>query len=430
MPPRRTRAASLAALTALLVVLAGCATRPAAPTDGPDAFEQRGPITVASVKDSMITARVAEWNRSHPDEPVRFIELPHGADNQRQQMIQNANTRSDAFTVLNMDCVWTAEFAAHRWVAQLPEDAFPLATLVPRTVDTARYRGRLYGVPWASDGGLLYYRADLLAAAGIHAPPTTYAELKRQCDTVLRLPEAKGVACYAGQFDEYEGLTVNATEIINAAGGRVIDASGAPAVDSPAARAGLDLLVRWYADGTIPRDAITFKEEQGRQAFSTGKLLFHRNWSYLYLTANAPSRANVVAGRFGVAPLPGFNGPGASTLGGHNLGISAFGRNKGTALRFIQWFTAEENQRRNLADAADAPTVAALYQEPDLVAKYPYLPALWQSVHGAIPRPVTVRYPDVTAAIQSRVYAAMTGASTPDAAVAGLNRDLRHILAN
>jgi len=435
MPLSLTRAAPVAVrtalLTALLVVLTSCSASPGAGRrDGPETFTELGPITVASFKEPMVTARVAQWNQQHPDEHVTLIELPHGSDNQRQQMIQNANTKSDAFTVLNMDCVWTAEFAAHRWIQELPEGSFPLRDMIPQTVDMARYRGRLYGIPWASDGGLLYYRTDLLAAAGIRNPPTTYAELKRQCDTVLALPEAKGVACYAGQFDEYEGLTVNATEVINAAGGHVIDRSGAPTVDTAEARTGLNLLVDWYADGTIPRDAITFKEEQGRQAFSTGKLLFHRNWAYLYNTASTPSRTNVVVGKFAVAPLPGFSGPGTSTLGGHNLGISTFGKNKGTALRFIQWFTSEDTQRRNLADAAEAPTYGALYGEPDLVRKYPYLPALEQSIQHAIPRPSTVRYPDVTAAIQSRVYAAMTGATTAADALSALRKDLTHILEN
>jgi len=431
MPLSLGRAAPVAAVIAVLVGLTSCSGPPTtAQLDGPAAFTEFGPITLASGKEPLITARVAEWNQQHPDEHVTLIELPRGSDNQRQQMIQNANTKSDAFTVLYMDCVWTAEFAAHRWVQELPEGSFPLRDMIPQTVDMGRYRGRLYAVPWASDGGLLYYRADLLAAAGIRTLPTTYAELKRQCDAVLALPEAKGVACYAGQFDEYEGLTVNATEFINAAGGRVIDRSGVPTADTPEARTGLNLLVDWYADGTIPRNAITFKEEQGRQAFVAGKLLFHRNWAYLYNTASTPSRTNVVLGKFAVAPLPGFTGPGTSTLGGHDLGISTFGKNKGTAVRFIQWFTSEEIQRRNLADAAEAPTYAALYGGPDLVRKYPYLPALEQSIHDAIPRPSTVRYPDVTAAIQSRVYAAMTGSTTAADALAGLQKDLTHILEN
>ena len=36
-------------------------------------------------------------------------------------------------------------------------------------IDSAKYKDKLYAVPYASDGGMLYYRTDLLQAAGIAA---------------------------------------------------------------------------------------------------------------------------------------------------------------------------------------------------------------------------------------------------------------------
>jgi len=303
--------------------------------------------------------------------------------------------------------------------------------MIRQTVDMGRYRDRLYSVPWSSDGGLLYYRTDLLTAAGIRTPPTTYAELKRQCDTVLALPDAKGVACYAGQFDEYEGLTVNATEFINAAGGRVIDRSVYPTTDTPEARTGLNLLVDWYADGTIPRNAITFKEEQGRQAFVAGKLLFHRNWAYLYNTASTPSRTNVVIGKFAVAPLPGFTGPGTSTLGGHNLGhlnlrqeqgqppSSSFSGSPPRTSSAGIWPTRLRHPPMRLCTASRSSCTNTRIYRPSS-----------SRFNRLSPAPAPCDNPDVTAAIQSRVYAAMTGATTSEDALAGLQKDLTHILEN
>ena len=96
-------------------------------------------------------------------------------------MISNAQNKSDAFSVLNLDVVWTAEFAANRWITELPEDQFPdLGKLLPSTVDTAKYRDKLYGVPVTSDGGLLYYRKDLLDKAGVQ-PPKTWDEMLAAC---------------------------------------------------------------------------------------------------------------------------------------------------------------------------------------------------------------------------------------------------------
>jgi multiple sugar transport system substrate-binding protein len=64
-----------------------------------------------------------------------------------------------------------------------------------------------------------------------------------------------------------------------------------------------------------------------------------------------------------------------------------------------------------------APVRADLYDDPALVAKYPYLPVLKESIANAVSRPVTPFYPAVTQAIQDNFYAAMQGQKTPEAAV-------------
>lgn len=73
------------------------------------------------------------------------------------------------------------------------------------------------------------------------------------CAKVKRLPEAKGMSCYAGQFQKYEGLTVNFAESVDSAGGVVTDASGKPDVDTAGARKGLDFLVGASRTARSPR---------------------------------------------------------------------------------------------------------------------------------------------------------------------------------
>ena len=51
----------------------------------------------------------------------------------------------------------------------------------------------------------------------------------------------------------------------------------------------------------------------------------------------------------------------------------------------------------------------ALYDDPELVQKYPYLPVLKTSILNAVPRPVTPFYPAVTKAVQDNSYAAIKG---------------------
>ena len=44
----------------------------------------------------------------------------------------------------------------------------------------------------------------------------------------------------------------------------------------------MQTLTDWFKGGYIPKGAITWQEEQGRQAFQNGTLIFHRNWGYVY----------------------------------------------------------------------------------------------------------------------------------------------------
>lgn len=409
--------------SAVAVAAASCSADEAA---GPDGFEGRGPISYVAGTDStgLVSQIIDDWNEGHPDETVTFVELPDQPDAQRQQMIQNAQTRSDAFTVLSVDVVWTAEFAANGWIDELPRERFDLDRMMEPVVATGLYQDRLFSVPESSDGAMLYYRTDLLEAAGVDAPPETWAEMEQACEQVLDLPEAEGMSCYAGQFEKYEGLTVNFAEAVASAGGAIVDEDGAVTVDSPEARAGLDFLVGAFEDGLIPREAITYQEEQGRQAFQDGELVFHRQWPYQYSLANADDGSSEVAGGFAVAPLPGLEGPGSSSLGGHNLAISTHAENKATALDFVEYFTSEEKQLRALREASLAPAYEHLYDDPELIEEYPYLPVLKESVLSGVPRPRVVRYGDTTSAVQDAAYAALNGDKTTEQALSDLQSDL------
>ncbi|MFD7159694.1 ABC transporter substrate-binding protein [Kribbella sp. NPDC059898] len=397
------------------------------------ALEGRGPITFATGKDTsgFLPKQVEAWNAAHPNEKVEVKELPESADAQRQQMVQDAQTKAGAYTVLNMDVVWTSEFAANQWVTQIPEDKIPdLGKLIPATVETAKYRDKLYGVPITSDGGLLYYRKDLLTKAGVTAAPSTWADLLADCQKVAALPEGKGMSCYAGQFEKYEGLTVNFSEAINSAGGVIVDKDGKPNVNTPEAKAGLEELVNGFKTGAIPKEAITYKEEESRRAFQDGKLLFLRNWPYVYSLANKTDGSSKVAGKFAVAPLPGKSGPGVSSLGGHDYAISAFAKNKATAVDFINFMASEARQKANLEATSQAPTWASLYDDPTLQKQFPYLTPLKASILGAQPRPKVVKYGDVTAVIQAAAYDALSGTTTPDKALADLQTKLQSLITN
>jgi multiple sugar transport system substrate-binding protein len=283
--------------------------------------------------------------------------------------------------------------------------------LLPATVKAATYNGTLFAAPYASDGGLLYYRKDL-----VPNPPTTWDQLISDCQgkTSNTITGSKP-GCYAGQFAKYEGLTVNAAEAINAAGGEIVKSDGkTPNVNTPEAAKGLDFLVNGFKQGYIPKEALGFQETQSLNAFEAGQLVFMRNWPYA--DAILAGQGSKVAGKFAIAPLPGPNGHGASSLGGHSVAISQYSKHKATDIDFLKFLESDEIQRNDLTQGTLAPVISSLYSDQALVTKFPYLPTLLASIQTAVPRPVTPFYPAVTEAIETNVYAALQGQkSTQDA---------------
>lgn len=388
-----------------------------------DEWSKTGPINYVQGKDTSgnVQGILDKWNALHPDQKVTLIELSDQADQQRAAMIKNAESKGASnYDVLSVDVVWTAEFAANGYLTALPT-TLDTTGYLKAAVDSGTYFNKLYAFPSTSDGALLYYRKDLLDEFGLKVP-TTWADMKSACSTIKAKYPA--IDCYGGQFQKYEGLTCNIAEMINSAGGQFLDSSGAPTVNTDAAIAGVQWAVDAFKDGTIPKAALTWQEEQSRTAFQDGNLVFLRNWPYVYSLAEKTDGSSKVAGKFGIAPIPGLNGPGVSTLGGHNMGISKYSQNKGTALAFLQWYNSAENQKANTLATSNAPTWTALYTDADLTSKFAYLPVLKSSIDNAQARPKAVKYGDVTLAIQDAAYNALNGTTTAKAAMDDLETKL------
>jgi multiple sugar transport system substrate-binding protein len=421
-----SRQALGAALLAAAVLAGGCSAQAAVPA--PASLSGIGPITLVTGKvdtSSYLPGLLGEWNAAHPGQRVTLVQLPDDADDQHAQMVANLQTRSEHYDVLSLDVIWTAEFASAGWLVPLSPALFPLSRFLPPAVSTATYGGRLYAIPFTSNAGLLYYRKDILARAGVR-PPRTWAELARTAGTIA---PRYGMAGYAGQFSPYEGLTVNFAEAVQSAGGGILSPDGTKVVlDSARARAGLTFLVNGFRIGWIPRAALGYDEEASRQEFERGKLLFLRNWPYVYGLAAARGLGNNVAGRFGVVPLPGPGGAGSSSLGGQNLAISAYSRHQRTALAVIRFLTSLPSERQVLVRGSLPPVWSRLYDDPALKSEFPYLPVLKSAIMSARPRPEIANYNQVSLAISSAVYQALTLRRSVAATISGLSGQLSEVM--
>src|SRR5579863_2512470 len=420
----------IAAVAACLFLLAGCTSGGPAPAGPAPPTSGIGPITLAIGKDNLgwLQGVITGWNKQHASQQVTLLLLPQASNDQLAQLVANLQAKSDEYDVIDMDVIWTAEFASNGWIIPLPESQFPdLGDFLKPAVDTAMYQGRLYAVPDYSNADLLYYRKDILAKAG-QKPPTTWAQLAELARTVA---PKYGLYGYAGTFAPYEGLTVDFAGAVQSAGGSILSADGSKVtVDSPAALRGLEFLVNGVQQGWIPRVALSYEEPSAQAAFEAGKFLFLDNWPDVYAALSAPGPGNKVFGKFGVEELPGPAGTGSSALGGANLAISAYSQHQRTALNFIKYMTDLANEKEMFEQGSFPPVWTQLYTDQSLVRTYGYLPVLEQAINSAQPRPAITNYDQASLAISSEVYQALTQQKQPQQALAEMAGQLTQIISD
>ena len=403
------------AAAGLLVVLTGCS---GAASEGSD--DGIGPITFASGKDltGAMPQLIEMWNEENPGQEVTFLELSASPDDQRTSFVQDFQAKSGNYDVVWGDVVWTSEFAAYGWLEELDPEKVAGPDILPAAVESATYDGKVWAAPFMTNAGLLYYRSDL-----IDTPPATWADLDAACE----IATANDMDCYAGQFAQYEGLTVNVAEAINSAGGSFLSEDGqSVSVDSPEAREGLQHLVSMFEDGDINPAGITYQEQESATAFLDGDVMFLRNWPYVFSAAS--EEGSEIAGKFGIAQLPGLDANGVSSLGGINLGVSAFSENKETAKAWVEWMQSDEAQRVLISVMNQASVRSELYTDPEMVEVSPYLPTLEKSELTAVPRPRTPNYNAVSLAIQKNAYSALQGEMSVDEAITQMAADLEQAI--
>jgi len=371
----------------------------------------------------IVSRQLDRFAALHPEARVEIRVTPDAADQRHQLYVQWLNARSDEPDVLQLDIIWTAEFAAAGWLLPLDRFAPNTSDFFPAAVTADTWQDTLYAVPWFVDAGLLYWRTDLF-----DAPPASLAALRDEAVSAVARGETEYGLVWQGA--RYEGLVTVFLEHLGAFGGSILDAGGRVAVDSPEAVAALT----WMRDAVrdprfVPDLVLGWQEEQARFAFQNGQAAFMRNWPYAWtLLQGEDSR---VAGRVGVAPFPAAaGGRPTAALGGAQLAINAHTAEPGLAWALVEFLTAPEQMLERAMVAGQLPARASLYDDPALAEALPLpLADVRQAIEAAVPRPVTPVYSELSDILQVRLHEALTGQAEPADALTEAAAEMRALLA-
>lgn len=363
---------------------------------------------------TLVAKQLRKFSELNPDIRVELQRTPDDANQRHQLYVQWLNARVGNPDILQLDVIWTPEFAAAGWVLPLGRYSPAINEFFPATVEANRWAGELYALPWFADVGLLYRRTDL-----VPTEPRTLEELVAVAKRATSQPGGPKHG-FVWQGARYEGLITGFIEYLGAFGGRILDEKGRVVVNAPEGVRALEFMRdELYGSRVAPLDVLTWHEEEGRFAFQNGTAVFMRNWPYAYepMSDSAESR---VAGKYAVSPMPASGtGAGRSTaaLGGGQLAINAYSESPDAAYKLIAYLTAPDQMVERAQSVGQYPTRPALYEEGRMKGLAIPLGDARRAIESATLRPVTPIYTELSDILQIELHRALVRQAEPKEAL-------------
>jgi multiple sugar transport system substrate-binding protein len=361
---------------------------------------------------------------------VRIREMPSDTGAYFDQLRTEFQAGGGEIDVIIGDVIWPAQFAANGWIMDLSDRFKDTDAFLPGPMQSNSYDGKVWGVPWYTDAGLLYYRQDLLEESGFSEPPGIWEEMKEQA---LKTAQDSGTRFgFVFQGAEYEGGVCNGCEYIWTHGGNILDPEDPTKVviDSPEAAAGLETEHSMIADGVSDQSVLQYKEDESHAAFLRGDAVFLRNWPYVYALVANPEESEIKPEQVGVTPIPVAEGNRSySTLGGWNFFINAASDMQEEGWEFIRWMTDPAQLKTNALQGSKLPTRQALYDDSEILEKVPVARLGKEAiVQNSTPRPVSPFYSDMSLELAKQYNASLAGDVSPEEAVNTLQSQLQQIV--
>ena len=310
----------------------------------------------------VVSTLLREFEREHPGIRVELQQIPWTAAHEKLLTAFAADGLPD---VCQLGNTWIAEFAALD--ALEPVQARVDASTVidqddyfPGIWATNRVDGVLRGVPWYVDTRLLFYRKDLLAEAGIEAPPRTWAEWERAMAAIVRAgpPGRHAVLLPVNEFEQPLSLALQTGEPL------LREDEGRGNFRSPGFARALAFYARIFEQGWAPPVSET-QISNVWDEFFRGSYAFYLSgpWNIREFRRRQPP---ALADAWGTMPLPGPDGPGAGIAGGTSLVLFRSSQRKDAAWRLVEFLSRPDIQQRFHAMIGNLPPRRSTWEHPGL----------------------------------------------------------------
>jgi multiple sugar transport system substrate-binding protein len=382
-----------------------------------------------------------EFERRHPELRLEVQQIPFRSAHDKLLTAFVGRSTPD---VAQLGSTWIPELAAIGALAPLDGQlaasrALAAGDFFKGSWESGVIGRQVYAIPWYVDTRLLFYRSDLLAAAGCELPPRRWSSWRRCME---RLKARAGPDGYAmlrptNQWEEPVALSLECGAPLLRDGDRY------GAFSDPRSRRAMAFFVDIFRAGLAP-PVRNFEVGNRYQQIAQGifPMYISGPWDLGEFRHRLPPE---LAGSWTTAPLPvpdeaggepgggatagaaGAPAPGSSLVGGASLVIFKGSRHQRAAWQLIEYLAEPAQQARFYALMGDLPARRAAWLDPALAGDPRARPFLEQ-LQRAVPAPKVPEWEQIATRIFDRGEAVIRGRQGLDEALAALDRDVDRIL--
>ena len=345
-----------------------------------------------------------------------------------------------SYDAIVVDFYWVGEFTKAGWLQPLDEriaaDGFDTSVYFDSLMNlVGQVDGVTYMLPFYNYAMGLTYRKDLLA------DPAEQAAFKEKYGIDLRVPETwdeylKQVEFFTrdtdgdGQIDFYgvvnqglrpDPIAMEWSNYLYANGGQYYeDSDWQPTLDTPEAAAALADYRRNLSQYGPP-GAASFGFDEAFNVAAQGKAFSYITYNMFRTAYDDPSQSAVV-GKMEIAAVPngGLNGA-------WGWAIPKSSPNPDAAWTFLKWIESPEIAKQR-ALLGGSPTRLDVFEDPELLAKFEYYPALRHLLETSRNFPVFTYTPQFVEVLGRELSLAVTDEKSPEDALATVNEEFRGLL--
>ena len=395
-------------------------------------------LTVATVNNAdMIRMQrlTSDFTTKNPGVTVKWVTLEENV--LRQRVTTDIATKGGQFDILTIGTYEVPIWAKQGWLLPLEKlgAGYDVDDLIPPIRAGLTVNGKLYAAPFYGESSMIMYRKDLFEKAGLKMPAApTWDFIADAAKKLTNRPTETYGICLRGKPGWGENMAL-LTAMANSFGARWFDEKWKPEFDGPEWKKTLTFYVD-LMKAAGPPGASTNGFNENLALFNAGKCGMWIDATVAASFVSNPKESKVADKvDFALAPTAGL-GKGANWLWAWTLAVPAGSKKADAAEKFIAWATSKDYialvaSKEGWANVPPG-TRKSLYSNPEYLKAAPFAKVTLDSINTADPINGTVKpkpyvgvqfaaipeFQGIATAVGQQFAAALTGASTVDAALA------------